>query len=53
MVRYGLITSSTNLVLREFHQVRAHLVRLTPDKVNLRVLVVHDSSFITLRILSS
>ena len=53
MVRYALITPSTDLVLREFHQVRAHLARLTSDEVNLRVLVVHASSCITLRILSS
>ena len=35
MVRYGLITPSTNLFLRDFHQVKAHLVRLTSDNVNL------------------
>ncbi|KAK9993816.1 hypothetical protein SO802_023519 [Lithocarpus litseifolius] len=52
-LRCGLITLGTNLVLRDFHHVRAHLVGLTSDEVILRVLVVHGSSFITLRILSS
>ena len=53
MVRYGLITLGTDLVLRDFHQVRAHLAGLTSDEVNLRVLVVHASSCIAFRILSS
>ena len=41
VVRYGLITLGTDLVLREFPQVKAHLARLTSDVVSLRVLVVH------------
>ena len=53
MIRYGLITPDIDLVLRDFHQVRAHLAGLTSDEVNLRVLVVHASSCITLRILFS
>ena len=52
VVRNGLITPGTNLVLWHFHQVKAHLARLTSDEVNLRVLVVHASSCIILRILS-
>ena len=53
MVRYGLITPGIDLVLRDFHQVRAHLVGLTSNEVNLRVLVVYASFCITFRILSS
>ena len=53
MVRYGLITPGIDLVLRDFHQVRAHLEGLTSDEVNLRVLIIHASSWITLMILSS
>ena len=53
MVWYGLITPGTDLVLRDFHQVRAHLARLTSDTVNLKVIVVHASSYITLRTLTS
>ena len=53
VVRHGLITPGIDLVLRDFHQVRVHLVGLTSDEVNLRVLVVHASSYITFRILSS
>ena len=49
VVRYGLITPGTNLVLREFPQVRAHLTRFTLDEVSLRVLVVHASTCITLK----
>ena len=52
LVRYGLITLGTNLVLRDFHQVRARFARLTSDEVNSKVLVIHASSCITLRILS-
>ena len=51
VVRYGLITPGTNLVLREFPQVKAHLARLTSVEVSLRVLVVHASSCISFRIL--
>ena len=43
VVRYGLITLGTDLVLREFPQVMAHLVRLTSNEVSFRVLVVHAS----------
>ena len=53
VVRYDLITPSIDLHLRDFHQVRAHLARLTSDEVILKVFVVNASSFITLRILSS
>ena len=51
VVRYGLITPGTNLVLKDFPQVRAHLVGLTSDEVSLRVPVVHASSCISFRIL--
>ena len=53
MVRYGFITLGTDLVLKDFHQVKAHLARMTSNEVNLIVLVVHASSCITFRILSS
>ena len=51
VVRYGLITLGTDLVLKDFPQVRAHLVGLTSDEVSLRVPVVHASSWISFRIL--
>ena len=51
VVRYGLIIPGTNLVLREFPQVKAHLARLTSDEVSLKVLVVHAFSCISFRIL--
>ena len=50
MVRYGLITLGIDLILKEFPRVRAHLARLTSDEVSLRVLVVHASPCISLRI---
>ena len=37
IVRYGLITPSTDLNLREFPQVRSYLVGLASDEVSLRV----------------
>lgn len=46
VVRYGLITPSTDLVLKEFPRVRAHLARSTSNEVILRVLIVHASSCI-------
>ena len=41
MDRYGLITQDTDLVLRDFSQVKGHLVGLTSDEISLRVLVFY------------
>ena len=51
--KYGLITPGTDLVLRDFHKVRAHLATLTSNEVNLRVLAVYAFPCIFLRIFSS
>ena len=37
VVRYGLITPGSNLNLRDFSQLRAHLIGFTSDEVSLRV----------------
>ena len=39
VVRYDLITSGTDLILKEFPRVKAHLARLTSDEVSSRVLI--------------
>ena len=39
VVRYGLITPGTDLILREFPRVRAHLVGLTSDEVSLFIIL--------------
>ena len=39
VVRYGLIILGTDLVLKEFPRVRAHLAGLTLDDVSSRVLI--------------
>ena len=39
VVRYGLITLGTNLILKEFPWVKAYHVGLTLDEVNSRVLI--------------
>ena len=53
VVTYGLITLVTDLVLKDFCQVRAHLARLTSDEVILRILVVHAFPCIFFRMFSS
>ena len=50
VVMYGHINPGTDLVLKDFPRVRAHLPGLTSDEVSSRVLVFHTFSCIFLRI---